>query len=264
MAAVAASRRGRRRPRPRAVRAASGSPPPAEEQPGGRVVDRAEQRREARVAAPIHRRPCRSSRAGTRRVETGATKRSKPRERGSATRERRARRRRRRARAPGRVMRRAPSASGTRAPPPRARQHDVRVGERRDRPRDPCHPRPAARGERQPLDCAVEQLVAPRVRRGAPAASRSRAAATRSATGAGASPGAPRELVRPRPRHGDDEVEAVEQRPRDLVPVAGEPLRRAGALGAPGRRARRTDRGSSSRRAGSVPGRAPVPRPARC
>ena len=39
-----------------------------------------------------------------------------------------------------------------------------------------------------------------------------------------------RELVRPRPRHGDDEVEAVDQRARELVAERREPLRRAGAL----------------------------------
>ena len=40
-----------------------------------------------------------------------------------------------------------------------------------------------------------------------------------------------RQLLGPRPRHGDDEVEPIEQRPRELVAERRQPLRRARALG---------------------------------
>ena len=39
------------------------------------------------------------------------------------------------------------------------------------------------------------------------------------------------ELGCARPRNLDDEIETVEQRPRELVPIRREPLRRAGAFG---------------------------------
>jgi hypothetical protein len=39
-----------------------------------------------------------------------------------------------------------------------------------------------------------------------------------------------RELSGSRARHGDSEVEAIEQRPGELLPIGGEPLRRASAL----------------------------------
>ena len=90
---------------------------------------------------------------------------------------------------------------------------------------------------------------------GRPRASRSRAAATRSRTGLEASPALPATSRRARAGHGHDEIEAVEQRPRELLPVGGEPLRRARALDRRDRRGRRRDRGSSSRRAGSARGR---------
>src|SRR5262245_52236137 len=44
-------------------------------------------------------------------------------------------------------------------------------------------------------------------------------------------PGRSGELDRARPGHGDDEVEAIEKRPRELVPERREPLRRALAVG---------------------------------
>ena len=61
--------------------------------------------------------------------------------------------------------------------------------------------------------------------------SRARPAATRSRTGADGSDGPAASSLGPRPWHRDDEVEAVEERTRELVPERREPLRRARALG---------------------------------
>ena len=92
--------------------------------------------------------------------------------------------------------------------------------------------RPAPSRERQALDRAIEKLgrllrpLRPRRRRAARArrSTRWRTGVRRLARRSG-------ELGRARPRHGDDEVEPVEERPRELVPERGEPLWRALAIG---------------------------------
>ena len=68
-------------------------------------------------------------------------------------------------------------------------------------------------------------------RRTSPSRSRSRAAIDACPDRGRRLSGRRRELLRARPRHRDDEVEAVEQRPRDLLAVARDPLRAAGAVG---------------------------------
>ena len=68
------------------------------------------------------------------------------------------------------------------------------------------------------------------VRRGAAMRSRSRATTTRSRTACEASPGGAASSARSRSGHGDREIESVEQRPRQLLPVRGKTLRRAPAL----------------------------------
>ena len=70
------------------------------------------------------------------------------------------------------------------------RQHLLGAGERRDRPRDPRDPRPAAARQRQPLDRSARAASsASCVRRSGGPASRARPATTRSRTGADASAG---------------------------------------------------------------------------
>ena len=110
-------------------------------------------------------------------------------------------------------------------------QDVVRPGQRGDRLRHPCHPGAAAAGQRQPLDRTREELVglrgAPRHFRAQPLARPAHSLAH--ARGCLRGPGS--QLDAARPRHGDDEIEAIEQRPRELVAERGQPLRRARALG---------------------------------
>src|SRR3954471_476868 len=110
----------------------------------------------------------------------------------------------------------------------------ARAGPARSRPpRPPPAPPPRegapARGGRQRVDRPREQLVRGWGARRRRARSRRDDAGThgigRLATCGG-------ELDRTRPRHGDDEVEPVEERPRELVAERRDPLWRAGALGA--------------------------------
>ena len=157
-------------------------------------------------------------------------------------------------------MRRAPSASGTRAPRPgapprprpsrraprpsaprarRARGLEPRAAAARRRDRAaPMPPRVRRRAlRREPLPCGQH----------APAHRGGRLRRRRASSS------------RPRPRHRDDEVEAVEQRAGQLLAVRGQPLRRSTRTRPRDRRARRTGTGSSSRRAGSARGRARCP-----
>ena len=108
-------------------------------------------------------------------------------------------------------------------------------------PRRPRAPRRSARRAR-PVRGRARRAAAARplasrsssasaVRRSGAPPSRARPLATRSRTGADGSAGAGCQLLRPRPRHGDDEVEAVEERTRELVAERRQPLRRARALG---------------------------------
>ncbi len=102
--------------------------------------------------------------------------------------------------------------------------HRVRAGERGDGARDASDACTAASRERQPVDRARKQLV--RLRRPGrrrPGARCNDAAANR----LGRLPVLQRELDCARPRHGDDEIEPVEQRPRELVAESRQPLRRA-------------------------------------
>ncbi len=71
------------------------------------------------------------------------------------------------------------------------------------------------------------------------------------------------QLLGPRSRHRDDEVEAVEQRARHLLAIAQRSAAGCSRSRRPDRRAHRRGTGSSSRRAGSAPGRARARRPAR-
>ena len=127
---------------------------------------------------------------------------------------------------------RAPSASGTRAPPrparcrppprPRAQRSFARRGRR-------AHGlgRTAAaarrRGSRARLPRACAAAASPRAA--------ARVPSTRSRTALDARRGAASSSRGAWTRHRDHEVEPVEQRPRELVPVRGEASRGAGALG---------------------------------
>ena len=137
------------------------------------------------------------------------------------------------------------------------------AGERGDRPRHPCDSRAATAGERDAFDGPVEQ------RRGRLRAPQHvavpEALPRRHHTGPNRGrrlPGRCRQLLGARPRHRDDEVEPVEQRPRDPLPVRRDALRRCRRTLRPGRPARRTDTGSSSQQGGTAPGRAHALRPA--
>ena len=103
----------------------------------------------------------------------------------------------------------------------------------------------------------------PRVRVSGSPRVRKRAASTRAADRLGRLAARSLELPCARPRNGDDEVEPVEQRPRELVAVGREPRCASRCTPPPDRRARRTGTGSSSRRAESAPGRRACRRPAR-
>ena len=84
------------------------------------------------------------------------------------------------------------------------------------------------------------------VARRAPVAERSRAAATRARDRRRRLRRRRCELDRARTRHRDDEVEAVEQRARELVAVRARAAAPSTCTAQPDRRARRTGRGSSS------------------
>src|SRR5262245_37473703 len=106
---------------------------------------------------------------------------------------------------------------------------DGRAGERRDGPRCPRDPRTAPAGQRETLDGAVEQL-------GRGGRSPRRSACERPACGDDARAHGLGwlarwrcELGRAGSRHLDDEVEAVEQRPRQAFAVGAHPLSTAGA-----------------------------------
>ena len=162
------------------------------------------------------------------------------------------------ARASSLTARSAPPASGTRAPrrrapaaialgAARARRSYRATRPTRARPRPESGSRSTARAS---SSCA-SRLAGSGAPREPSRAPRRRARGRR----ADRSPGARRELGRARARQRDDEVEAVEQRARELVAVAVELLRRARALDGRIAARRRTGRGSSCRRAGSAPGR---------
>ena len=159
---------------------------------------------------------------------------------------------------------RAPQASGRRAPrrDARAAPRTSRRGRRssgdtlatRARPRPESGSRSTARSSSSSAATARFGVA----RRRAP-----RPARTRIAHRVGRLTRRCRELGRTRPRQRDDEVETIEQRPRQPLAVAVELLRRARAARPAHRRGRRRGRGSSSRRAGSAPGRASARRPGR-
>ena len=133
--------------------------------------------------------------------------------------------------------------------------HGVGSRERGDRPRDPADAGVATSGEVEPVDGASEELVASRSRDGGLSASRSRAPRDALAHGGRRLARRRRELDAAHARHREDEVEAVEERARELVPVAREPLRRAAALG---RRVAAAAAGTEVHRrrpAGTAPGR---------
>ena len=142
------------------------------------------------------------------------------------------------------------------------RQHGFRARRAAAVTRDACHAGAPTTRKRKPLDGTVEQ----RVRRLRPAAEAREAALAprgRARHGDEASGGRAASSSARARGHGDDEVEAVEQRPRELVAEGRQPLRRARAS-PPDLLGRRTDRGSSSPRAGSAPGRAPCRWRGRC
>ena len=128
-------------------------------------------------------------------------------------------------------MRRAPSARGTRAPlrrAPAARTPSPRAprsSARRVRRGHGRAPRAAAARPR-----ASSSSSAAAVRRGGEQEAAPGPSATRAATAAEGSAGGAASSCATRSRHGDDEVEAVEQRPRELVAEGCEALRGAGAL----------------------------------
>ena len=107
----------------------------------------------------------------------------------------------------------------------------LRACEQGSAPRDAGHPRTTACRQRQALDRLGQQLI--RLLRAAqwfaagPLASRldSRANGVRALTGTAI------ELLRTWARHGDEQVETVEQRARELVAIGREACSRARALG---------------------------------
>ena len=111
-------------------------------------------------------------------------------------------------------------------------QHRLGAAERGDRMRDPGDAGAAPAGKRKPLDRTNEQRRAfvgeggRRLKKEAPSLDHAAAhdvglLALRS-----------RQLGSAGPRQRDDEIEPVQQRPRELVAVAVEALRRAGTAGA--------------------------------
>ena len=101
-------------------------------------------------------------------------------------------------------------------------------GDRDGRPRDA---RASSGRQRQRVDGAVEQRLRLGAERGASSRRRTAAASTRERTTAELSP-TPVPLPRARARHLHDEVDAVEERARELLAVRGQALRRARALAA--------------------------------
>ena len=144
------------------------------------------------------------------------------------------------------------------------RLHDVRACERSDRPRDTratrARPRPENGSRSTALDSSSDAASVRRRRRTCQARTRRDDARADSDRRLG---WRSRELGRAGSRHRDGEVEAVEERARQLLPVRRKALRRCSALDAPDRRGHRTGTCSSCRRAGSEPGRARALRRAR-
>ena len=112
------------------------------------------------------------------------------------------------------------------------RQNGVGAGESGDRPRDASHSRATTARERHPLDGPIEQrgcrlcptqniaVTQPLAGGNHTQAHRSRRLTRRRG-----------QLLGSRPRHGDDEVEPIQQRARHPLAVAGDPLRTARAVG---------------------------------
>ena len=123
-----------------------------------------------------------------------------------------------------------------------------------------ARPRPESGSRSTALERSSE---AASVRRGGERSSWSRASSTRARTVCRCLRLWRRELRRTRPWHRDGEVEPIEQRARELLPVRGEPLRRARALDGriPATAARAHVH--RSRRAGTAPGRSRARRRAR-
>src|SRR5205814_542676 len=97
--------------------------------------------------------------------------------------------------------------------------------ERRDGLRDTRDACPASRGEGQLLDRPAEQLLGS-ARRTSRSAAKPLTRGDDPLTHRRRSLGRPRlQLSCTRTRHGYDQVEAVEERPRQLVPKGREPLR---------------------------------------
>ena len=139
------------------------------------------------------------------------------------------------------------------------------LGERRDRQRDTTDARAAAARERRGESTARARSASPR-RPSRPAAPRRAAPPPRRParrTGADGSPAGRRARGARARGTVDDEIEAVEQRARELLPVASRAAAASTCTPRPDRRARRTGTGSSSRRAGTAPGRRPARRRAR-
>ena len=127
------------------------------------------------------------------------------------------------------------------------------AGKRRDRLRNAPRPGPASSRERQPLDCAIEELG--RLLRPIGSPSLQLVACRTDAETHGLRRFARRssELRCPRPRHRDHEVEPVQESPGELVPECRQPLGRA--LAVRGRIAPRPARTEVHRRNELEPGR---------
>ena len=136
------------------------------------------------------------------------------------------------------------------APPRRARRSCARRAATFARPRPERRSRSTAR---------VSSSSAAAVRDGGASASRSARGDDARAHRVGCLARRGLQLARTRPRHGHDDVETVEQRARQPVAVARDALRASTSTARRDRRARRTGRGSSCRRAESAPGSATLP-----
>ena len=141
-----------------------------------------------------------------------------------------------------------------------SRQRSHRVG-------DAKHPGTATAGERNAIDSPVEELPAGSHGSVITPARRSRASTTRAATTALGSPSATPELSRPWSRHDENEIEPIEESPRELRVVARDSLRRTHAFrtrvaaGAAGTEVHRRNQREPSRehRAAGDPGDADDP-----
>ena len=102
--------------------------------------------------------------------------------------------------------------------------------QRRDRLRDAPCPGPTSARERQPLDCAIEELGRLFRPVGPPSFQLQPPCADAETHGLRLLARRSRQFGRARPGHRDDEVDAVEERPRELVAKGREPLRRALAV----------------------------------